>query len=93
MHELGLHPRVRVTTSTLLSIPLIVSGTPLIGVVPGRLVERNAEVTGTLAVPTPFPVVELIHRLWWHPAHTHDVGHAWFRDLAAQSADAGSLSQ
>ncbi|MFH8251206.1 LysR family transcriptional regulator [Microbacterium sp. B2969] len=91
LHELDLRPRVRVTTSTLLSIPLIVGGTRLIGLVPRRLVERNAEVTGTVAVPTPFPVVELIQRLWWHPAHEHDAGHAWLRDLAAGWVAGGAL--
>lgn len=83
MHELDVRPNVRVTTSTLLSIPLIVHGTDLVGVVPRRLAERNAAVTGTVALPTPFPTVELILRLWWHPAHAHDAGHRWLRDLAA----------
>jgi DNA-binding transcriptional LysR family regulator len=91
MHELDLHPRVRVTTSALLSIPLTITGTDLIGVVPRRLVEYNAAVTGTVAVPTPFPAVELIQRLWWHPAHAHDPGHEWFRDLAARCVAAGAL--
>ncbi len=91
MHELDLRPRARVTTSTLLSIPLIVRGTELIGVVPRRLVQRGGAVTGTLAVPTPFPTVELIQRLWWHPAHSHDAAHSWFRGLAAHSAATGAL--
>ncbi|HKT56515.1 MAG TPA: LysR family transcriptional regulator [Microbacterium sp.] len=90
MHELRIFPHVRVTTSTLLSIPLIVGGTDLVGVVPRRLVERNAEVTGTVAVPTPFPVTELIQRLWWHPAHTHDGAHAWLRQVVARWTDARS---
>jgi len=89
MHELRVFPTVRVTTSTLLSIPLIVGGTDLVGVVPRRLVERNTAVTGTVAVPTPFPATELIQRLWWHPAHTHDGAHVWLRRLAQQWADAG----
>ena len=90
MHELRIFPNVRVTTSTLLSIPLIVGGTALIGVVPRRLVQRNAGVTRTIAVPTPFPATQLIQRLWWHPAHTHDGAHAWLRRLAADWADAGT---
>jgi DNA-binding transcriptional LysR family regulator len=92
MHELDLHPRVRVTTSTLLSIPLTVSGTDLIGVVPSRLAADNAAVTGTVAVPTPFPHVELLQRLWWHPAHAHDAGHAWFRDHVSRGVANGLLS-
>jgi DNA-binding transcriptional LysR family regulator len=91
MHELDLHPRLRVTTSTLVSVPLIVGGTDLIGVVPRRLVERNGAATGTVAVPTPFDPVELILRLWWHPAHTHDPAHAWFRELAAQAVASGAI--
>jgi DNA-binding transcriptional LysR family regulator len=91
MHELDLHPRLRVTTSTLISVPLIVGGTDMIGVVPRRLVERNAAATGTVAVPTPFDPVELILRLWWHPAHTHDPAHAWFRELAAHAVADGTI--
>jgi DNA-binding transcriptional LysR family regulator len=91
MHELDLHPRVRVTTSTLLSIPLTVSGTDLIGVVPGRLAADSAALTGTVAVPTPFPRVELLQRMWWHPAHAHDDGHAWFRGLVARCVEDGLL--
>lgn len=91
MRELGLDPQVRVTTSTLLSIPLIVAGTDLLGVVPRRLVERQAAVTGAIAVPTPFPPVELALRLWWHPAHTHDPAHTWLRELAARHVGEGGL--
>ena len=89
MRELDLWPAVRVTTSTLLSIPLIVRGTRLIGVVPRRLAERNAAVTGTAIVPTPFPAVELIERIWWHPARAHDPAHTWFRDLVSQARAEG----
>ena len=92
MHELDVFPKVRVTTSTLLSIPLTIAGTDLLGTVPRRLVDRNAAATGTAAVPTPFPLVELILRMWWHPAHTHDPAHAWLRELAAQAVADGTLA-
>lgn len=92
MRELDLHPRTRVTASTLLSVPLIISGTELVGLVPKRLVQRSGQLTGTVALPTPFPTVELIQRLWWHPAHANDEAHAWLRMLAAQSVDAGALA-
>ncbi len=92
LHELDLHPRTRVTTSTLLSIPLIVRGTELVGLVPSRLVQRSGGVTGTVALPTPFPKVELIQRMWWHPAHAHDDGHTWLRGLVAGLIDAGAFA-
>jgi DNA-binding transcriptional LysR family regulator len=89
MRELDLWPAVRVTTSTLLSVPLVVRGTRLIGIVPRRLAQRNAAVTGTVIVPTPFAPVELIERLWWHPSRAHDPAHTWFRGLVARARDSG----
>lgn len=91
MRELDLRYNVRVTTSSLLSIPMIVRGTDLLGVVPRRLVERNGAMTGTVSVPLPFPAVELIERLWWHPAHAHDVAHTWFRELASAFVASGTI--
>ena len=84
MRELDLRPAVRVTTSTLLSMPLIISGTDLVGVVPRKLVERASGSTTVVTVPTPFPTVDLIHRLWWHQSHAHDPAHAWFRQTVEQ---------
>ncbi len=92
MRELDLHPRTRVTTSTLLSLPLIIRGTELVGLVPRRLARRSAAVTGTVALPTPFPTVELIQRLWWHPAHAGDEAHTWLRTLAAEVVASGGLA-
>ncbi|MFT4212064.1 MAG: LysR family transcriptional regulator [Microbacterium sp.] len=91
MRELDLHPRVRVTAGTMLAVPLIVGGTDLIGVVPRRLIAQGGASTHTVTVPTPFPTIELILRLWWHPAHAHDPAHAWFRDLAARAVSSGLL--
>lgn len=88
MRELDLTFDVRVTTSSMLPIPAIVAGTELIGVVPRRLVDRLGAVSGTVAVPTPFPTVELIQRLWWHPAHTHDAAHTWVRETLVAALDA-----
>jgi len=91
MGELDIHYEVRVSTSSLMPIPLIIGGTDLVGVVPSRLVERSGAVTGTVAVPTPFPAVELIERLWWHPSHAHDAGHAWFREKVRAAVAAGRI--
>lgn len=89
MRELDLHPTVRVATSSLLAIPPVIVGTDLIGVVPRRLVEHDTE--ATVAVPTPFSSVPLVEKLWWHPAHTHDPAHQWFRDLMGKVVDSGAL--
>jgi len=93
MRELDIRVNVRVATSTLLSIPTIVAGTELIGVVPRRLIERVGASTATVAIPTPFPPVELIERLWWHPVHEHDPAHSWFRATVHGIAQAGTLNR
>lgn len=89
MLELDLHPEVRATTSTMLAIPSIISGTRLIGVAPRRMVERAGG--STIAVPTPFSPVPLVERLWWHQGHTYDPGHQWFRELIAGVVRSGAL--
>lgn len=92
MRELGYAPTVRVRTSTLQAIPLIVSGTNLLGVVPRRMAERHAAATRTVAVPTPFPPVSLQLRLWWHPAHNYDPAHVWFREFVRDAVAEGVLT-
>jgi DNA-binding transcriptional LysR family regulator len=90
MRELDLAIDVRVTTSSMLPIPLVVAGTDLIGVVPRRLAECHRGATATVAVPTPFPTVELIQRLWWHHAHAHDPAHAWVRETIVAAVRAAA---
>jgi DNA-binding transcriptional LysR family regulator len=92
MRELDIDIDVRVSTSSQLPLPSIVSGTDLLAVVPRRLAERSASATGTVAVPTPFESVELIERLWWHPARAHDPAHRWFREEVVAVVDRGVLA-
>ena len=90
MRELDLRPEVRVTTTTLLPVPSIIEGTDLLGVVPKRLVAHSG--AAVVAVPTPFPTVELVERLWWHPAHTHDQAHSWFREMVGAFVRSGAVA-
>jgi DNA-binding transcriptional LysR family regulator len=92
MRELDIDIDVRVSTSSQLPLPSIVSGTQLLSVVPRRLAERSARATGTVAVPTPFESVELIERMWWHPAHAHDPAHRWFREQVVAAVERGVLA-
>ena len=50
------------------------------------------QATGTVAVPTPFESVELIERLWWHPARAHDPAHRWFREEVVAVVERGVLA-
>lgn len=80
MRELDLQFEVRVTTNSLLPVPLVVSGTDLLAIVPKRLAERNESAVGLVSVPVPFGPIELIERLWWHPSYNHDPAHTWVRE-------------
>ena len=98
LRELGIDRREpRVTTSSFLPLPSVVSGTDLVAVVPRALAERLGPLTGTVGVEAPFGSVKIALKLWWHPSHESDPVHAWFRErlsaalaaeLAAEAAEA-----
>ncbi|UFS58785.1 LysR family transcriptional regulator [Subtercola endophyticus] len=80
LRELGFARQPRVTTTSFVTVPSIVSGTDLVGVIPRRLADRLGASTGTVGVDAPFGAVEIIETLWWHPSKSHDLGHKWFRE-------------
>nr|WP_314841403.1 LysR family transcriptional regulator [uncultured Microbacterium sp.] len=85
LRELGIDRREpRVTTSSFLPLPAVVSGTELVAVVPRQLADRLGPSTGTVAVEAPFGKVEISLKLWWHRSHDSDPVHAWVRTRLAQ---------
>lgn len=96
LRELGIDRREpRVTTSSFLPLPSVVAGTELVAVVPRALADLLGPLTGTVGVEAPFGRVGIPLKLWWHPSHTADPVHSWFREtlveaLSAELATAGS---
>lgn len=79
LHEIGFVRRAHVSTASFMSLPQVVSGTDMVAVIPGRLADRMAAATGTVAVAAPFGEVRIIETLYWHASHSSDAGHAWLR--------------
>lgn len=86
LRELGFTREAHVKTTSFMPLPSIVAGTELVAVVPQRLADRFASVTGTIGVKAPFGNVEIIETLWWHSAHNSDPSHVWLRNILTAAA-------
>ena len=82
----GLDPRVEVTVGTFSAVPSFVRGTDRVAVVHKSLALRAELNLGlrSLALPMAFDALTLA--FWWHPRHTHDHAHRWFRSLTRSAA-------
>ena len=81
---LGVEPRVQVSVDSFELLPAMVAGTRRIALVQGLLAERLPAGSGIRVLACPFEAVPVHEALWWHPVHTHDAGHRWLRETAAQ---------
>jgi len=81
LSELGFKREPHVRTTSFLTMPSIIAGTHLVGVVPRRLVAQTTEGTSVIGVEPPFGKVDLYQTLWWHHSHQNDEGHAWLRGI------------
>jgi DNA-binding transcriptional LysR family regulator len=81
---LGVEPHVQVSVDNFQLLPAMVTGTRRIALVQALLAERIAGDSGVRVLECPFEAVPVHEALWWHPVHTHDAGHRWLRETAAQ---------
>jgi DNA-binding transcriptional LysR family regulator len=81
---LGVEPRVQVSVDNFQLLPAMVAGTRRIALVQALLAQRLADDRGLRILDCPFEAVPVREALWWHPVHTHDAGHRWLREMAAQ---------
>lgn len=91
LRELGVHSHPAVTTSGLLALPQVVSGSDMLALVPSRLAELAGPATGTVGVALPFGDLEIVEVLFWHASHEDDPGHRWLREQIASNL--GALDQ
>jgi DNA-binding transcriptional LysR family regulator len=82
---LGVEPRVQVSVDSFQLLPAMVAGTRRIAMVQALLAERLGRDSGIRILDCPFEAVPVHEALWWHPVHSHDAGHRWLRDTAAQA--------
>jgi len=81
---LGVEPDVQVSVDNFQLLPAMVAGTRRIALVQALLADRLPADSGIRILECPFDAVPVREALWWHPVHTHDAGHRWLRDLAAE---------
>lgn len=81
---LGVEPRVQVSVDSFQLLPAMVAGTRRIAMVHALLAGRLGRDSGIRVMECPFEAVPVHEAMWWHPVHTHDAGHRWLRETAAQ---------
>lgn len=84
--ESGRELRPHAVIGSFLALPLYVTGTDRIAIVQRRLLRVMPASIPLRVLPCPFDVGPIIEALWWHPVHTHDLGHQWFRTMVHAAA-------
>jgi DNA-binding transcriptional LysR family regulator len=76
----GIDLDVAVTTESFGSVPFLVAGTPMVGVMQERLAGRLAEAAGVRVLPCPWEMRPVTFTLWWDATREHDPAHVWLRE-------------
>lgn len=84
--ENGVRLKPRAITTGYLALPSLVAGTDRIAIAQRRLAAAVPLPSSLRFIPCPFDTGPINEALWWHPVHTHDAGHKWFRKLVADTA-------
>lgn len=87
MNVLGIEPRIEVLVETFLAIPAFVAGTDRVALIQQRLAEKVRNLADVRTVACPLDLDVVTEAMWYHPAHTHDAGHAWFRGVVTRAVD------
>ncbi len=77
---------VRATGQSLLELPFMLPGTPLVATLPERVARLVAPVVPLKTLALPFDLLESHEVLLWHKRNEPDPGHAWLRDLFIEVA-------
>jgi DNA-binding transcriptional LysR family regulator len=72
---------VRATAQSLLELPFLIVGTPLVAMIPERLAALLAPTLPIKVFPLPFEAVSDTVMVAWHERRELDPGHAWLRQL------------
>ncbi|SHN15302.1 LysR family transcriptional regulator [Cryptosporangium aurantiacum] len=86
----GVEPEVRMVTESYASLPDLIAGTSRVALVQRRLTAALTSSGRVRVLPCPFPAAPLKLALWWHPIHTADPGHRWFRHFMTEAACFGA---
>jgi LysR family transcriptional regulator, nod-box dependent transcriptional activator len=77
---------VRATAQSLLELPFMIPGTPLLATVPERIASLAATALPLRTLALPFDALDSHEVLLWHKRNEPDPGHAWLRNLFIELA-------
>ncbi|HTV52789.1 MAG TPA: LysR family transcriptional regulator [Steroidobacteraceae bacterium] len=83
---LNLDIDVRASAQSLLELPFMVPGTPLLATVPERIATLAATAVPLRTLALPFDALDSHEVLLWHKRNEPDPGHAWLRTLLIEIA-------
>lgn len=79
-------PRLRITVPHALAIPALLRETLMLSIVPASLGIALAKGGDLVHRQPPYQAGTSILRAVWHGRDEHDVGHAWLREMVAETA-------
>lgn len=82
----GVEPRVEAVVESFLALPFYLAGTSRLTMVQPHLARALATNGALRVLACPWNVVPIAETLWWHPVHTYDHDHVWFRELLGEAA-------
>lgn len=74
------------TATGFLTVPFMLAGTELVGVVPERLARRVALAADIRVLEPDMALRPLRQSAFWHSRRDHDPGHVWLRRQIADTA-------
>ncbi|MGH8148765.1 MAG: LysR family transcriptional regulator [Steroidobacteraceae bacterium] len=77
---------VRATAQSLIELPFMLPGTPLVATLPERIAQLAAPVVPIKTFALPFDTLNGHEVLLWHKRNEPDPGHAWLRALCIEVA-------
>lgn len=77
LDDLGVVRQVEVRTTSQLLVPFLLTGTPLVALVPERLARATREIAQLRIVEPPVPLPIISDVCTWHPRRSGDPGHQW----------------
>ena len=80
--------KIVASTESFTAAPFLLSGTPLLTILPRRLGERMRVAADVRIFELPFDVPPLREKLVWNPRFTASPGHAWMRAQLVELAQA-----
>lgn len=86
LRELGIAPRVALSTLSFTLVPSLLPGTSLFAFVHERLVAASHVRRDLRILQTPVPLAPIIETMYWHPVLHSDPAHQWLRECVSTLA-------